>query len=225
MARTRTLTNLLSDVRQRAGMENSTFVTDSELTEYINESAAEFRDLLIENECSEFFMTSATFSTSSGTAGYSLASDFYELHKVVIDLGGPQNYSLKPYPADEHGEAKSGSSWGWIAGGRLPRYRVVGSSLYFSPIPSGVFSVTYYYTPAQTRLSSGSDTVDGVNGWEEWIVIDSAIKCLAKEESDVSYLMAQREKIEQRIARHAGRRDKSNGDRIRDVSRLTEPVV
>lgn len=220
MARTRTLTNLISDVRMRAGMENSTFVTDAEVTEYINQSIAEFQDLILDHEGAEFFMTSTTVTTAAGTASYSLPAAFYECHKVLVDLGGTQNYTLMPYDLDEHGEAKAGTSWGWFQGGPFPRYRIVGSNIYFSPIPTGVFTVTVWYTPAATRLSAGGDTLDGVNGWEEWVVIDSAIKCLEKEESDVTFLFNQREKLEQRIARHASRRDKGGPTKIRNISRV-----
>ena len=198
-------------------MENSSFVADSELTEYINQSIAEFIDLLVEHESSEFYMTTGSITTASGTQTYSLAADFYEMHKVVVDFGGSTKRTLESYDFDEHGEAKSSTAWGWFNGGPLPRYRVVGSTLYFSPFPSGAYAVTYYYTPAATRLSADGDTFDGVNGWEQWIILDAAIKCLQKEESDVSFLMAQREKLEGRIARHASRRDKNAPSKIRDV--------
>jgi hypothetical protein len=58
---------------------------------------------------------------------------------------------------------------------------------------------TYLVAPAD--LSSDSDTIDGVSGWEEFIVLDSAIKCLVKEEStaQAQALMGERNRVVERI--------------------------
>ena len=63
-----------------------------------------------------------------------------------------------------------------------------------------------------------NSTFDGVSGWEEYIVIDAAIKCLQKEESDVSVLMSQKSAIAKRIEAAAENRDAGEPSKVTDVS-------
>lgn len=80
--------------------------------------------------------------------------------------------------------------------------------------------LTQSVTPA-TNLSGGIVQIDGetFNGWEEYVVIDSAIKCLQKEESDVSMLMAQKQALIKRIENMAANRDAGEPDSVTDVYR------
>lgn len=75
-------------------------------------------------------------------------------------------------------------------------------------------------TEPQTYLSGGSARVnmDPINGWDEYIVIDSAIKCLQKEESDVSVLLSQKNAIIQRIEALANNRDAGEPERTTDIT-------
>ena len=72
-----TLAQLRTQARQRADQENSNFVTDSELTGYINNSIAELHDLMMQNYESEYFIKTFEFNTSSGVEDYPLPVDFY----------------------------------------------------------------------------------------------------------------------------------------------------
>jgi hypothetical protein len=193
MARTRTLTNLIADVRLRADMVNSTFCSDAEITEYINQSIAAFYGILIGARGQDYFENSTTVTTVAGTTLYNLPADFGQLLAVEANLGGVVR-PVKPFMRKEHGPWSEQS------------------------VPGGyVFNV--YYTPAPTRLSAGSDTFDGIMGWEEWVVLDAAIKCMAKEESDVSILAAQKAAIEKQVEQLAGDRDAGWPERITDTSR------
>jgi hypothetical protein len=74
-----TLAELRLQSRQRADMENSQFVSDSELTSYINNSIAELHDIMCEAYGSDYYVISAEFSIDSSTDTYALPSDFYEV--------------------------------------------------------------------------------------------------------------------------------------------------
>jgi len=50
------LADLITRCRQRADMVNTQFVTDPEITGYLNESLGELYDLIIQNAGNEFFM-------------------------------------------------------------------------------------------------------------------------------------------------------------------------
>jgi len=67
------------------------------------------------------------------------------------------------------------------------------------------------------RCWSESQTIDGVSGWEEYVVIDAALKAMGKEESDVSLLAAQKQVMKQRLIDMAANRDAANGATVADV--------
>lgn len=57
------------------------------------------------------------------------------------------------------------------------------------------------------HTNTWSNTVDGVNGWEEYIIVDAAIKALQLQEKDISVLMAQKQMLDRRIEGESKHRD------------------
>lgn len=87
----------------------------------------------------------------------------------------------------------------------------------------GVSTITLS-KPAQGTLSNialqifdYNTQIDGVAGWEEYIVIDAAIKCKDKEESDVSVLIARKNEKKKDIEGIAANRDPGSASRTVDV--------
>lgn len=67
---------------------------------------------------------------------------------------------------------------------------------------------------------SDATTFDGISGWEEYVVLDAAIKGVVKEESDPSALMAEKEAMRQRIMATAMGRDASLPSRVSDTQSI-----
>lgn len=313
MARVRTLLELRDEVRQRADMENSQFVSDAELDRYINESISELYDLIIESAAQEYYLDTYTINTVSGRDTYSLPSDFYVLKGVDADLGATRPVPIRPYmlnerhremdtawqevqyrllgaanihgpddtntfmgtidniftsgaPAnnsfgvtgDSEGQAfQVGMEIGFRAPGSIipinPTLQttvlidsqtgdvvtgidligagvVVGWEVYainegeyvprirFIPEPSGANEVTVWYIPHAPELTDDADVWNGFNGWEEYVVVDSAIKALEKEESDTSALEVRKERLMRRISSMSQARDQGYPDRVTDVT-------
>ena len=65
MARTRTRLELRTEVRQRADMVNSDFVTDNEINRYLNESISELYDMLISAKGQEWYIKTLTLNLVS----------------------------------------------------------------------------------------------------------------------------------------------------------------
>ncbi len=84
---------------------------------------------------------------------------------------------------------------------------------------TGVAS-TVQNTQSATFLAGGVIQVDlkGVNGWDEYVIIDAAIKCLIKEESDVQVLLLQKQQMLKRIEDMAANRDAGDPERVSDTS-------
>lgn len=60
-------------------------------------------------------------------------------------------------------------------------------------------------------------TVDGISGWEEFIVIDAAIKAGIKQETDLQYAIAQRQDMIQHIESMAEGRDIGQAHHVSDA--------
>lgn len=84
--------------------------------------------------------------------------------------------------------------------------------------PNGVSYYRVWYYPNPKVLTAPTDTIDGRSGWEEWVVIDAAMKLLAKEESDTSALEREAQRVWARVMAVAENRDAGQGKRITDVA-------
>lgn len=176
-------------------MVGSTFITDATLTEYINQSAARCQNKFTSSRGHSYQSSSTTWTTTSSLT-YALPSDFFESQTVMIANGG-SNQEMRPFEMHEY------ARWSERA-------------------PTAGYVVTMIYTPTLARMTAGSDTFDGVNGWEEWVILDACIKALNKEESDVQVIMAQRADVEAEITSMAADREAGWPSRIVDVEQLAE---
>lgn len=110
--------------------------------------------------------------------------------------------------------------------GSVPK---VGMTLFSPNIPAGttVVSITgTTVTMSAEALGPGVSTVqmfdyltqlDGISGWEEYPVVDVAIKCKDKEESSVDVLAARKAGLRKRIEETAINRDPGQPARTADV--------
>lgn len=224
MARTRTLTQLRSDVRVIADVEGETDRhPDAMLTRWINQSIQAFR-LMVSTAGSPYYITTtAAADTVSGTASYALPSDFVEAYGVDLTVNG-YTVALPQYEfaerADYTRSAQDSDS--------MPAYwRVQGSNLVMIPTPDGAYSYQLHYLPTGTDLSADADTFDGIAGWEDWIVYDVALKVLTRDDEDeqAAKVASLLQKRTTEIMRHAGRRSRIPSRRVDTMRRRGEAVA
>lgn len=208
-----TLAQLRERVRQRADMVNSLFVSDSELNQYISDSYTELYDLLV-LKFEDYYLEEYTASVASGASSIDLPTNFYKLRAVDFAEGDNSWTTLRPFNfMDRNNENVARGYYG----SNYPRYRVMGNKLLLSPTECAPGNYKLWIVPRATALTTDASTVDGVNGWDDYIVVDAAIKCLQKEESDVSVLMVLKGDLKNRIQAAAAERDVGYPDRITDV--------
>jgi len=213
-----TLASLRTQARQRADMENSNFVTDSELNQYINSSIAELHDLFLSQPDSDYNVMQYTFSIVDNQDQYDLPADFYKLRGVDLALnqGASTRYlTLKPFNFNERNR-NSDLPFNFIWGPAL-RYRLVGNKIVFTPIPSGSYSIQLWYVPLAQTLSADGDILNDLNAFSEYVVVDAAIKMRLKEESDVTILEKMKSDMRARIIEMSQNRDAGASDTISDV--------
>jgi len=221
---------LMTRARQRADMEGSTFVSDLEIRTWMNAALAELHDIMIltfEN----YYVNTTTYSLP-GTNPGTLPTDFYKALGVDFETGGV-TYSVKPYSFQERNMYNSNA--GVVAGNLAAlRYQIRDSSIHFIPTtpPSG--TVTLHYAPEcqQVALNGLEDDKTVVslsksvaNGYEEYLVVSVAIKCLMKEESDVRMLLAEKGDLQRRIENAAPRKDAGHPHKIVDAASGTHSAT
>ena len=218
---TTTLQNLIDRVRQRADMEGSTFVTDAEVIGYINVAMAEIHDILVDRY-EDYYVSSQQFTLPTDNPG-TLPNTFYKALGVDFNTGGT-TYRLRRFSFQERNVYNSPA----LVAGRVTNtlYAIQGAEIKFIPSPTVSGTATLFFVPeAQQFATSGSGFMDATVvtkapavafGYEEYVVVDAAIKCLQKEESDVQMLMVQKQQLKERIENAASNRDQGEPTAITD---------
>lgn len=211
-----TLSEIRTQVRQRANQENSQFVTDAELNGYINASAYELYDLLVEKYASAYYYKNYVFSLTSGTNEYDLPADLYKLFGAEMILSGDYRVTMQRF---NWGDRNKFNLTGLVnSSGTSPLYSIVGKKMRLMPNPQSSYQISIDYVPFMIKMVADSDTMESFNGWEEYVVVDAAIKCMTKEESDPSILMAEKQGLINRIENAASNRDTGNPPTITNVN-------
>lgn len=88
------------------------------------------------------------------------------------------------------------------------------------PVPDKAYTITTWYIPQPVDLTTGGSLVGGLNGWEDYVVVDAAIKCLQKEESDTSALEMRKQRLIDRISTLASVKNQGDTEYIADTEEL-----
>jgi hypothetical protein len=220
MARPVSLASLKEQARFRADQVNSGFVSDSELRGYINASLTELYDLLVAAYGDDYYTKTVPQSiTSTGAEYYALASDFYKLQGVDLQMDSVNWKTLKPYMFSERN--RWGGVGAWNDGGC--KYKLMGTNLYLKPVPPVGKVLQVWYVPICPSLAVDADEFDFINGWEEYVIVDVAIKMMVKEESPIGELAAQKQAMRARLDQMKIDRDIGQPMRIADVRGYNNP--
>lgn len=200
---------LRAKVRQRLGWPSTdSFVVDAELNDMIADSTMELWDLLATMHGSGFMAEENTLTTVAGTASYDLSGMTTDpvgrIIRVHCDLGGSV---LTPFKRGDLGvHVFSSSTQGWSYGSEVTYFLrwqgdITQPWITFDPAPQAVHSVSIWLQDRDVILAD--DVTDNPLGHDEYIVLDTAIKCRVKEEGDASALMAQKDAYQARLERLA----------------------
>ena len=215
MARTRTLAELVAAVRSRTNMENSEFVTDDEIAEFLSEEYAELTGRLTLNEGQPHFVSTSPLSVEAGTALYPLPADFWKLLRMTATIDGIVR-DMRPFMEGERADLMNTQyfSASFTDG---PRYRLAANNIEILPVTRS-FSAELRYIRSCPFLTDDTDTVDGFNGYESAIVAGACALVREKEETDPTFFERRKGSICRLIDAHAAQRDASHPERVTDVT-------
>jgi hypothetical protein len=196
-------------IREQADMEETgtaAFVDDPELLRMINASIGIWHGMLVE-AMPERFEVSASFT---GAASVALPANYYITLGVDFQESASRYVTLHRVLYQERNRFETTSASPAVA------YYVSASSLFLLPAPTGG-TYRHSYISHAPELVVGADTIDGVNGWEQWIVYDVAMKMREKEESNVTNLSREKDKIQTEIEQAAHDRIIGSPHRVIDT--------
>ena len=225
--------------------ESTGAVVAAETNDLLDNAYRRLHSKLVLARGHEYVSQEATISLVAGTKLYDLPSDFFQARSVIVSaessgVGGGLSGGAGPgdggsttatYYDMQNFEERERVA---LLNHHTPhvselRYRITGTQydgisepldqIEVLPIPIADATITLIYVPRLNLTESvGGDVYyNGVNGWEEWIVLDVAISLLAKEESDTTDLLRLKSEIDEMITKMGGKRDGARPPRVVDV--------
>jgi hypothetical protein len=183
------LAQLILRVRQRANLEgagnsSAPFLPDSEVIDNINVGIAAWWDMVrLTTFQGQIARAAWPIVTTANTSLYALAQNTASIISVDANISG-NSYAISAmsYPEEKRNVFKLLPYVGWSFGGiQSVWYQIQGTNINFLPTPTANYNVTVNYVPTAPVLSNPQqDYLNSINGLEEWIVLDAAIKCLMK---------------------------------------------
>ena len=216
-----TMASMVAEVRRLGGFETldqaNAFATDAEIESRINRNGRRVYNALVKARGANYFRTqmSPAITTSAGTSAYNLPAAFLQLLEVSLDRGGGRYEPLLEYTRPErHGYEDAD-----FAGSGSFRYQLQAGKLNLVPAPRGTHTIEVWYVPAYTNIT-GTQTFDGISGFEEWAIWLTVADLKHKDQDDPSYALSQAAWWESEVQALARQRDAANPPRVARTRRL-----
>lgn len=226
MARTFTVSELITRVRERSNTERSNFVTDDEIIRYIDQGYTKLYDLIV-SKFENYYISDYSFQTTGSTQFFDLPADFYKM----VGLDQFQNFSgsgenaltVRPFNFNERN--RYNNILFAVTAAAFYRYLIQGTKIKILPQPDAGITFKMWYVPAPVKITTTAQTIDGIAGWEEVVILTAAIQVMNKQELDSSALkLEQREAID-RVITMATERDAALPERVTDLSVVNEQLA
>lgn len=221
-----TVGDLKTLAKYHSDMVNSDFISDAEWLAYIQLGYNHLYDTLVQKYGDDYFTIAYQFTTDGATDYYPLpdgsstyklpdgittAPAFYKLLGVDVQvIGGtsvtPVWVTVRPFTFVDRNRYVI-PNYQVTLGANNMRYRLRANNIWLTPRQQAGQLVQLHYVPRCVTLTSDSDVIDGVSGWEELIAVEAAIRAKQKEESDTSVLERMKAEIIERIEEAAENRD------------------
>lgn len=205
--------------QERADMVNSEFLSLTEWNRIITQSCKQLYDILMSKYGDEYYLQKTyTWTTSGADQLYPFPADFYKsfLVEVALNPNDPNSWvTLRQYQRIQQNLWNYPNVYTFYGITNL-RYRFTGNNLQLVPISQAGQTVRMWYAPRPATLMADTDTFDGISGWEEYVIVRSAIKACIKEETDCADLKQELSDLEARIEAIAENRNVGEPQTVSD---------
>lgn len=195
---TRTLAELIADVRVQSDLRDSQFCTDLQITRFINEENRRLTGKLIQIYDQDWLHKVFTITTEAGKSNYALPSDCFT--PKWFRMAVQSTIRQIPRAQNEMVGMEDGTGTDFAED---PYYRIQGAEVRFVPTPTTIVTVTIEYIPtaiayapaegegsdaAVDDLTDDDDYIDCRWGWEQYVVKRVAKRIKDMQEEDSSAL-------------------------------------
>jgi hypothetical protein len=182
---------MISLLRARVDMKVSTYITDTDCTNYLNNSLA-ILDAILVSKFNDYKITPVLTSIVAGTNYLSLPPDFLNFRGLDIqyNTSNADGYlTVHQHSFQHRNNYNYPGSFAAIGPGNVT-YRLQGQQVVLLPAAfAGQFNYRLWYTPDFIQLVNPSDTLQKYmdsQAWYEYAIADSAVKVLAMQGLDPS---------------------------------------
>lgn len=226
MARTFTVSELITRVRERSNTERSNFVTDDEIIRYIDQAYTKLYDLIV-SKFENYYIDEHSFVTDGVTQFFDLPATFYKMVGLdqLQNASGSGDNALTVRPFNFNERNRYNNILFAVTAAAFYRYLIQGSKIKILPQPSAGITFKMWYIPAPAKLTSTAQTVDGIAGWEEVVILTAAIQIMNKQELDSSALKREQQEAVDRVITMASERDAALPERVTDLSVVNEQLA
>jgi hypothetical protein len=211
-----TLASIRAAAKERADLVQSSFITDSSWRDYINGGYYELYDRLITAYDNDYNVAEPyVFITDGVTERWPLPPDFYKLMGLDLSQDLVNWVPIHRFNRVERSRYVA-TPPGSLGQGRI-RSRLSGRYLWLDPRPGPGLGIRALYVPRLTKLTLDTDVLDGISGWEEYVILDATIKAKIKREEDASDWKEAKLNCGQRIDSVAENRDTSEPFTVVDL--------
>ena len=217
-----TLLDLRTSAKFHADMQNSNFILDPEWNFYINQGMTEYENIL-NALVEDYNIKELYFTLPSNSISFALPADFFDIRGLDINVNlnaTPNDLNWRSCRKYEFKERNRNNLYSLYWNGNFIEYRVQGNTLHFIPGNHSTLYCRLFYTPVLPKLVLDTDTIDGVNGFDEYIALYAAIRAKDKEETDSSPLMMKQESYRRMILTYADSRNNDQGKTVSDVNNI-----
>ena len=220
-----TVANMRLECQQRTDRVSSDNISTQEWNSMLSQSYKEFYDIIIQKFGDDYYIAAPQSYLTTGQVDpitkaqtFPLPADFYKLMRaeVALNPNDPNSWvTLRQF------QAIQANLWNYpnvytFYGITNLRYRLWGNNLQIVPICSAGQTIRIWYSPRPNQLVNDTDVIDCISGFEEYIVVDTCIKALAKTEEDVQIFYAQKQALLKRIEEAAENRNVGEPQQVSD---------
>lgn len=211
---------MIARVRSVTDQEQSQFVTDAEIQDWLNQGVIEVWRRLTTADPNRGLST-ATISATSGTTEYALPADFMAFRGLDFPIGGGRYVDVEPYAFEERNQL-TGRTLAAGATAAPCKYLVIrgdldNSTTRLSLLPdpgTADYRLWYVAVPEALSVTSG---FDGIAGFEDYPVYHACVEVRGKAEEDPSKELLRLQRIEEAIREEAPRRHRTGVQTIARV--------
>lgn len=199
------LSTLRTRVRVLGNYENSARFTDAWLTEQVNVGLGELYEIIAKTN-EGYFDVEATTTTIAANANVTLPADFLHLRGVDISINGTWCELAQIGIQERNRYQTPGQPVAYRTSAAVQSGTSQRGGLILYPTPAAVYTIRFTYEPSRAVLVADGDTVEGFNGWEDYIVTAALLRCDEREQRDLGPRMAKLQQIRDRVVTGATRR-------------------